>query len=101
MVSCGREQLVCDGSCVDVHVVLVPCAGVGNVLVGVLATLAITCNVASIVGTISAMGWTLSAVESVCVIILVGFSVDYVVGCCCDSGGCCCCCDSCCCCCEV
>jgi hypothetical protein len=50
-----------------------------NIIVTVLATMNIIGVVVSIAGMMTILGWELGTIESVCLTILVGLSVDYVV----------------------
>ena len=50
-----------------------------NVLISLYSTLAIIGIVASVVSIMVFAGWELGTAESVAVVVLIGFSVDYVV----------------------
>lgn len=50
-----------------------------NILVALLALVNIAGIIASILGMMVALGWELDSIESICLTILVGLSVDYVV----------------------
>ena len=50
-----------------------------NIRIAALASLVIGCIVVAVVGSISIFGWKMDVFESICITILVGFSVDYTV----------------------
>mmetsp|Transcript_21990 Transcript_21990/g.36677 ORF Transcript_21990/g.36677 Transcript_21990/m.36677 type:complete len:288 (+) Transcript_21990:133-996(+) len=58
---------------------LVLLASTGNMTVSLIATLCTACVAAEFIGFMVLVGWTLGIMESVCMTILVGLSVDYVV----------------------
>lgn len=51
----------------------------GNVYISLLAILCITSIISMLMGVIQLFGWKFGLVESICVIVFVGISVDYVV----------------------
>jgi len=51
----------------------------GNVIVSTIALLTIFLVIVSVLGTTTWIGWQLGDIESICLMILAGFAVDYVV----------------------
>eukprot|EP00928_Gymnodinium_smaydae_P041440 TRINITY_DN28044_c0_g1_i1.p1 TRINITY_DN28044_c0_g1~~TRINITY_DN28044_c0_g1_i1.p1 ORF type:complete len:987 (-),score=171.49 TRINITY_DN28044_c0_g1_i1:6-2945(-) len=51
----------------------------GNAIVGLLATLTICVVTATTLGAMVAYGWEMGIIESICAVLVVGFSVDYTV----------------------
>ena len=50
-----------------------------NIISSVYSIICITCIILSVVGTIQMLGWSIGVTEAIAVVIIVGFSVDYVV----------------------
>ena len=50
-----------------------------NIVSAAYSILCIACIIISVVGTIQMLGWSIGVAEAVAVVIIVGFSVDYVV----------------------
>jgi len=50
-----------------------------NIMVATYAITSITCIVISVVALMEIVGWTLGVIESIAIVILIGFSVDYAV----------------------
>jgi len=50
-----------------------------SLLLAGFSTLSITLTICTVIGTVTAIGWTLGTTESILISILAGFSVDYVV----------------------
>jgi predicted RND superfamily exporter protein len=51
----------------------------GNVYISFIAIFCITSIVLNLMGVISFLGWKFGMVESTCVIVFIGISIDYVV----------------------
>ena len=67
---------------VGASIALAFCVLVGftrDLRISVLATLVIGCVVVTVVGLVHIYGWKMDTFEAVCITILVGFSVDYIV----------------------
>ena len=50
-----------------------------NIMTALFAITSITCIVISVVALMEIVGWTLGVIESIAIVILIGFSVDYAV----------------------
>ena len=50
-----------------------------NIIAAIYSIICITCIVITVIGSIQMIGWQLGVLEAVAVVIIVGFSVDYVV----------------------
>jgi len=50
-----------------------------NILTAIYAITSISCIVISVIALMEIIGWTLGVIESVAIVILIGFSVDYAV----------------------
>jgi predicted RND superfamily exporter protein len=55
------------------------CIATNNIIISGLAVLTIGCVVSCVVGTMYLAGWELGNIESICLTILAGFCVDYIV----------------------
>ena len=51
----------------------------GSIVLTLLAIFSIGCIVASLIACLVWLGWTMSMLESICLTILVGLSVDYTI----------------------
>mmetsp|Transcript_18887 Transcript_18887/g.21142 ORF Transcript_18887/g.21142 Transcript_18887/m.21142 type:complete len:303 (-) Transcript_18887:312-1220(-) len=50
-----------------------------NIIMAIFATVSISCIVVSVIALMEILGWTLGTIESIAIVILIGFSVDYAV----------------------
>jgi len=50
-----------------------------NIISAIFATISIACIVMSVIALMEIVGWTLGTIESIAIVILIGFSVDYAV----------------------
>jgi len=68
------------GACIGVALAFAVLAlATRSLLLSLLSTISIFCTIMSVIGLVTALGWTLGTVESILISILAGFSVDYVV----------------------
>lgn len=51
----------------------------GNILIAVIAIFCIFCVTACTIGSMVVYGWEIGIIESICAVLVVGFSVDYTV----------------------
>lgn len=50
-----------------------------NIVMAIYATASISCIVISVIALMEILGWSLGVIESIAIVILIGFSVDYAV----------------------
>ena len=58
---------------------LVLCVATNNLIIASLACLTIACIVSCVIGCMYLASWELGTIESICLTILAGFCVDYIV----------------------